>query len=473
MFGVSNTKRSRDELTQLRAELAAQDAPDEVLQVLDEATDVEDALQRLHAAGFVPSPENILDGLLDGFSPLLEPRCDSMEAELAGAEFLGILRTGVPEHDVPAMLTDLVAEAAKSGTAQALAMLRVLAVAGPTEVRNKATEVADRLVTAGLKDRPWVRGLGSPKVGACFGYSAGTQSAVALTFTYGRKSHAVVVLIDHALGGGVKDCFPSDRPELIRAEYKRATKLYGADFRDYTPDEARTILDRALENKPCPVEPDQVEDVHTFLDLLRRRVALLSGTRAASSATVYRIKITLRGAKPPIWRRLEVPSGMTLQRLHRTIQDAFGWQDCHMWVFETDMGDYGVADQELGHRSAASKKLMDVAGYVGDRIRYTYDFGDNWDHEILVEDVLAAEPGVKYPRAVAGRRAGPPEDCGGIWGYQDLCEILANPEHEEHQSRLEWLGLDSADEFDPAAFDLAAVNNALISGRRSRSGQPY
>jgi hypothetical protein len=281
------------------------------------------------------------------------------------------------------------------------------------------------------------------------------------------------VLIDHALGGGVKDCFPSDRPELIRAEYQRATKLYGADFRDYTPDEARTILDRALANKPCPVEPDQVEDVHTFLDLLRRRVALLSGTRAASSATVYRIKITLRGAKPPIWRRLEVPSGMTLQRLHRTIQDAFGWQDCHMWVFETDMGDYGVADQELGRRSAASKKLMDVAGYVGDRIRYTYDFGDNWDHEILVEDVLAAEPGVKYPRAVAGRRAGPPEDCGGIWGYQDLCEILANPEHEEHQSRLEWLGLDSADEFDPAAFDLAAVNNALTSGRRSRSGQPY
>lgn len=165
-----------------------------------------------------------------------------------------------------------------------------------------------------------------------------------------------------------------------------------------------------------------------------------------------------------------MPSGLTLHRLHHLIQDAFGWQDYHLWVFETDRGNYGVADQELGHRSAASTKFTDVAGRVGDRIRYTYDFGDGWDHEILVEDVLAAEPGVKYPRVVAGRRAGPPEDCGGIWGYQDLCEILANPEHEEHRSRLEWLGLGSTDDFDPAAFDLDAVNKALSSGREGRGG---
>lgn len=80
--------------------------------------------------------------------------------------------------------------------------------------------------------------------------------------------------------------------------------------------------------------------------------------------------------------------------------------------------------------------------------------------------MLTAEPGVKYPRAVAGRRAGPPEDCGGIWGYQELCEILANPEHEEHASMVEWLGLDSATDFDPAAVDLDAVNEALKPKRR-------
>jgi pRiA4b ORF-3-like protein len=463
---VSNTKRSRDELTELRTALAAQGAPDEILQVIDQAHDIEDALRRLDEAGMTPTPESILEGLLDGFSPLLERGCDALEAELAGADFLGVLRTGVSDDDLPAMLTHLARDAAVSGAPEALAMLRVLAVTGPTEVQTAATEAADGMVVAGLKDRPWVKDLSSLKVGACFGYAADTQAAIALTFTYGRKSHAVVTLIDYALGGGVKDCFVTDRPDRVRAEYKSATKRFALTFRDYTPAEARAILDEALVNEPCPVEPDQVEDVHTFLDLLRRRTALLSGTTKSPTSAVYRIKITLRGSKPPIWRRLEVPSGTTLHRLHGLIQDAFGWQDYHMWVFETAQGDYGVADPELGHRSAASKKLSDVAPRAGDRITYTYDFGDNWEHQILVEDVLTAEPGVKYPRAVAGRRAGPPEDCGGIWGYQELCETLANPEHEEHASMVEWLGLDSAADFDPAAFDLDAVNKALGSGSR-------
>ena len=463
---VSTTKRSRDELTELRTALVARGVPDEVLRVIDQADDIEDALNRLGDAGFAPTPESILTGLLDGFAPLLERGCDALEAELAGADFLGVLRTGVSDDDLPAMLTDLVRDAAASGTPEALAMLRVLAVAGPIEIQTAATKAADGMVAAGLKDRPWVKDLGAPKAGSCFGYAAGTQAAIALTFTYGRKSHAVVTLIDYALGGGVKDCFPTDRPDRVRAEYKSATKRYGVTFRDYPPAEARAILDEALANEPCPVEPDQVEDVHTFLDLLRRRTTLLSGTTKAPTSAVYRVKITLRGSKPPIWRRLEVPSGTTLQRLHRLIQVAFGWHDYHLWVFETPQGDFGVPDPELGHRSAASKKLSDVAPLAGDRILYTYDFGDGWEHQILVEDVLTAEPGVKYPRAVAGRRAGPPEDCGGIWGYQELCETLADPEHEEHASMVEWLGLDSAADFDPAAFDLDAVNEALGSGRR-------
>jgi len=192
----------------------------------------------------------------------------------------------------------------------------------------------------------------------------------------------------------------------------------------------------------------------------------LSGSPAEPSASVHRVKITLRGAKPPIWRRVELPSEVTLHRLHNVIQDAFGWLDCHLWVFRTEAGDYGVADRELGHLSATSKKLVQVARQAGDRIHYTYDFGDDWVHEIVVEDVLAAEPGVKYPRVVAGRRACPPEDCGGVWGYQDLCEILSDPEHEEHQDRLDWLGLDSAAEFDPAAFDLDAVNRRVTKGAK-------
>jgi hypothetical protein len=189
----------------------------------------------------------------------------------------------------------------------------------------------------------------------------------------------------------------------------------------------------------------------------------MANPRGTGPRSVHRIKLTLRGSKPPIWRRLEVPSTTTLQQLHRIVQEAFGWQSYHMWVFETPLGEFGLADPELGHRSAAAKKLRDVAPKVGDRIRYTYDFGDNWEHDLLVEAVGPAEQGTVYPRCVTGRRAGPPEDCGGIWGYEELLAILANPQDDEHKDRLEWLGLDSAEEFDPAAFDLAEVNAALAA----------
>ncbi|UUU36734.1 plasmid pRiA4b ORF-3 family protein [Streptomyces sp. CA-210063] len=184
-------------------------------------------------------------------------------------------------------------------------------------------------------------------------------------------------------------------------------------------------------------------------------------SRTAPGQTAHKIKITLRDSRPPIWRRLEVPSGITLRELHDVIQAVFGWEDYHMWAFESGRDRYGVADRDLGIRNAASKRLGQVAPHVGDRLRYTYDFGDDWEHDILVEDVTAPEAGTAYPRCLTGRRACPPEDCGGIWGYDYLIEILADPRHEEHEDRLEWLGLDSADQFDPAAFDAAQVNSAL------------
>lgn len=191
------------------------------------------------------------------------------------------------------------------------------------------------------------------------------------------------------------------------------------------------------------------------------------GSGVVSGRAIHKIKVTLRGSRPPIWRRLEVPSGITLRRLHDVIQVAFGWQDYHLWVFDTELGRYGVADRELGHRAAAGKKLADVAPVAGGRLAYTYDFGDDWEHDIVVEAVTDGDPGVAYPRCIGGRRAGPPEDCGGVWGYQDLLEILADPTHEEHTERLEWLGLDSVDEFDADAFDVADVNVALSGYARA------
>ena len=489
------------ELAQFRQHLAIAGAPAEVLQVLDSASDVAEAMQRLADAGLLPGPEDSVAGLLAGWQPLLEPGCDALNAELCGTEFLGMVRGAAPaEAGLPELLIELIGQVREYGGAEALAMLRVLAVVGPPAVRPAAARGADALADSGLTDCAWARGLGAPRVGRCFGYADafGAQESMAVTFAYGRKAHAVVVLIDHGLGGGIKDCFLSDRPDRIRAKYQQAARGFGLDFRDYQPAEAGAILSQALRMPPCPAEPDQIEDVRDHLDLLRARVELLvaggqagtvcdgrrdghrggpagdghrgrparrgaAGLRAAGGGipAVHRLKITLRGAKPPIWRRLEVPSGSTLLQLHHAVLAAFGWEGSHLWVFETSAGEYGNGGRELGHRSAASAKLADVAGVTGDRIRYTYDFGDDWQHDIAVEDVRPAEPGTAYPRCTAGRRACPPEDCGGVWGYRELLEILADPRHPEHPDRLEWLGLSAAAELDPAHFDLAEVSAAL------------
>jgi Plasmid pRiA4b ORF-3-like protein len=485
LTAVDGCGQPDDELVALRAQLTAAGAPAAVLRALDGASDAEEALRNLVEAGMLPSPEESLAGLLEGWRPLLKPGADALSAELSGAEFLATMREAASEPDeVSEILAGLIGHAESTAKPEALAMLRVLAVLGPPEIAPAATEAADRLVAAGLTDRPWVGGLGTPQVGPCFGFvdGFGAQEGITVSFSYGRKIHAFVVLIDHGLGGGVKDCYPTDRPDKIRAEYQQVTKRHGWDLCDYAPATARAILERALAARPCPVAADQVEDVGAYLDLLRRRMALLSdevaappiklgvaGKRRASAATgrtVHRVKVTLRGARPPIWRRLEVPSGMTLLELHHSIQEAFGWLGYHLWVFSTPLGDYGVADPELGHRSAASATLDKVTRRAGDRLRYTYDFGDDWEHEIFVEEVGTAEPGLAYPRCLAGRRACPPEDCGGIWGYHELCEILADPGHPEHTDRLEWLGLESAEQFNPAEFHLAEVNETL--SRRAR-----
>ena len=187
--------------------------------------------------------------------------------------------------------------------------------------------------------------------------------------------------------------------------------------------------------------------------------------KSAGPAPVYRLKVGLRGAKPPIWRRLEVPADISLARLHDVIQIAFGWEDCHMHVFETPYGSFGVPDAELGHRSAAQATLEQVAPSTNSKLRYTYDFGDDWEHEIVVEKVLDRDGSATYPRCTGGRRAAPPEDCGGLWGYAELVETLNDPGHPEHEERLEWLGLDSAADFDPDSFDAEGVTKALSALR--------
>ena len=112
-------------------------------------------------------------------------------------------------------------------------------------------------------------------------------------------------------------------------------------------------------------------------------------------------------------------------------------------------------------RSPRKATLQDLVARPGDRLVYRYDFGDGWEHDVVVERVLAAQPGVRYPRCAGGARRCPPEDCGGSWGYAHLREVLADPAHDEHADMLEWLDLEAASQFDPAAFDVNEVNASL------------
>ena len=177
--------------------------------------------------------------------------------------------------------------------------------------------------------------------------------------------------------------------------------------------------------------------------------------------SIHQLKVTLTRIKPPVWRRLQVASSINLRRLHDVIQATMGWTQSHLYEFEIGGVAFGEPslENDIPVRSAKSTPLRRVAPDAGTTFSYLYDFGDNWEHQIVVEKVLPPEPGVVYPRCLAGRRACPPEDVGGIWGYQEFLEAIRDPEHEEHASMLEWVG----GAFDPDAFDLRAVNQDLAT----------
>jgi Plasmid pRiA4b ORF-3-like protein len=475
-------------LARLRQLAVDTGAPDEAIRLIESAATADEAVEELVSAGLMPDEAESLEGMLAWFTPLLEPGCDQVEAEVCGAEFVAELRRAGPgEAGVGEVLSDVLEHLIECKRPEALAMARVMAAVGPPEVRAIASDMANRLVAGGRADQPWSAGLGQPAPGPCFGYADiyGYQRSIVVAFSYARKKHAVVVLIDYLLGGGIKDCFVADYTSKLRDDYRKGTARPEVRFSDLDAATAREILEKALSRDPCPAEADQIQNVGNYIDLVRARVELLPrrstaagvrspaarGKRPAAARNVHRLKVTLRGTKPPIWRRFEVPSDITLARLHAVIQLGFGWQDSHLWVFETPAGRYGSYDPELEISSAASKKLSAVADWPADKIRYEYDFGDSWEHDVVVEAVQPAEPGVAYPRCTAGRRAGPPEDSGGVWGYYDLLNTLANPRHDNHAQTLSWLGIESAAEFDPGGFDLEAVNTALarISKVLSRS----
>jgi hypothetical protein len=190
-----------------------------------------------------------------------------------------------------------------------------------------------------------------------------------------------------------------------------------------------------------------------------RRARIMAKKRREASKRLYQLKITLKGVKPPIWRRVEVPGDFTLYELHAVIQAAMGWEGGHLHAFTIDGLEYGMPDDEWG------MEVEDENAFTLDRLhfaeksrfRYQYDFGDDWVHEILVEKILPREPGKKAPICIKGKRACPPEDVGGVWGYADFLEIVGDPKHPEHEEMMDWAG----GTFDPEAFDLDRVNARL------------
>lgn len=453
-------------------------------------------------------PQDSLANLTSGAAELLEVD-DPLEAELFGA---ALLAAGdlAGEGFAEALADGLVPAIAAAGTPESLAMLLALDAAGDVPA---AAEAAGRLTEAGVPLPAWAGEVSEPvRVGDCrqFRDSAETASMLLCRVDRAARSHGFIVQVDHTDCDAAADIllFPAEMLsaalDAIRSEARAAGVSFTEEALD--PAEFRWQVERALDARAVhdredgPVELAEDDDAgpgyHPLAVLLRTRIqalpvpprppaphgsgdqpaglaalALLAQQRGRPAATpklppkrkksdgpapILQIKVSLRGAKPPIWRRLELPADTSLARLHAIIQVAFGWDDRHLHVFETPYGSFGTADRELGHRAEAPVTLEQI----GDRFQYTYDFGDDWTHDIVVEKALDREP-VAYPRCTGGRRAAPPDDCGGVWGYAELVEVLGDPRHPDHQERLDWFGLESAADFQPARFDAAEITQAL------------
>ncbi|WP_194907044.1 plasmid pRiA4b ORF-3 family protein [Catenulispora rubra] len=202
--------------------------------------------------------------------------------------------------------------------------------------------------------------------------------------------------------------------------------------------------------------------------VLATLLAAHGGTAAGEE--LFQLRVVLEDTDPVVWRRVLVPASIRLDRLHRVLQAALGWTDSHLHVFTLGEARYGLPDPDFAEDTIAEHtiRLADIAK-SGTVIGYEYDFGDGWEHRILVEATLPPEPATAYPRCVDGAAACPPEDCGGTWGYRNLRETLAGPAAEDHQDTLDWLGIDDARQFDAAAFDVDAANRGVAANWVGRS----
>lgn len=179
---------------------------------------------------------------------------------------------------------------------------------------------------------------------------------------------------------------------------------------------------------------------------------------------IYQFKITLKDIKPPVWRRIQVPETYSFWDLHVAIQDAFGWTDCHLHQFvfgsrnSNAFKTIGIPDEDIpmSRNEVLAGWDQNISKWFTlekPRATYSYDFGDDWRHEVELEKIIPREKDLKYPRCTDGKRACPPEDCGGISGYEELICAIKDPRHSQHEELIEWVG----GEYDPERFNAIEV----------------
>ena len=276
----------------VRQMMIEEEAPDYVLDVIRPGRTMVDLLAEIQSRAPELSSEDILSGLGEAMKPALAGKGDPFLAEAVGLDLLGLLNAYLPVEDAftdssafAAKVIELIGLAEKEATPAVVALLRTIAVHGPQTACSAATAAADSLVAGGLPEPPFAEVLGRPVPRECFSYGDdfGQQESIALTFAYGRKKHAVCVLVDHDLGGGVKDCWITAKATATRKKYESLGGGGMTSYADLSLAEGVAKLQAALAAEPCPEQVDQVRDTQTFLPMLRQRVALLVESVTADS----------------------------------------------------------------------------------------------------------------------------------------------------------------------------------------------
>jgi hypothetical protein len=430
----------------------------------------------------------------------------ALEVESTLSSLLGATIVAAPDDSDPAewfqaqllLLTVTIELAAAAGGPKGLAVLRALQAVGPRSARERAGRHAGRLAARGLPEPAWASGIGRPRFVRAWEYKDvfGQQTSVGVLFDYAGREHAVLALVDHSLGGGVKDAFLVEgrRASRLRDDtWERLADVPAAVIQDVDAARAAQVLIEALLEDPCPEHEEQLETFTATDALLRSRAVLLAelaglpvpaevlegpaaddvpagDASADETAAILRLRVQLMDVRPSVWRRLEVPATLTLAELHDVLQCAFGWDDAHLHAFERPIpqdehGRGGMPRDPVSNGRERRLRVGALLARAGDVLHYRYDFGDDWDHRIVLEERLDVVDGIAYPRCTGGRRATPPEDCGGAPGYQNLLAALADPTHPDHDDLLAW----APEGFDPAAFSAAEADAALAWARKDRA----